>query len=148
MKSDINELGKDLGLVKLLKQNIQSIQIELNDLKNKINKNQELNKQIKLNKNKNDSLLNEIKINISKNNELLQEIKNNTDLNNQIKYEININKKNLKNSLKNYIDDLFQEQNQTLRNTVISNLEKLKNENFINSIVQVLNDAKIYLPKE
>ena len=148
MKSDINELWKDLGLVKLLKQNIQSIQIELNDLKNKINKNQELNKQIKLNKNKNDSLLNEIKINISKNNELLQEIKNNTDLNNQIKYEININKKNLKNSLKNYIDDLFQEQNQTLRNTVISNLEKLKNENFINSIVQVLNDAKIYLPKE
>ena len=144
MKSDINELGKDLGLVKLLKQNIQSIQIELNDLKNKINKNQELNKQIKLNKNKNESLLNEIKKNTSKNNELLQEIKHNTDLNNQIKNEININKKNLKNSLKSYIDDLFQEQNQTLRNTIISNSEKLKNENFTNSIIQVLNEAKIY----
>ena len=39
MRSDINELGKDLGLVKLLKQNIQTIQIELDDLKNKINKN-------------------------------------------------------------------------------------------------------------
>ena len=50
----------------------------------------------------------------------------------------------MKNSLKYYIDDHFQKQNQTLRNTIISNSEKLKDENFTNSIVQVLNEAKIY----
>ena len=146
MQSDINELGKDIGLAKLLKQNIQTIELELKELNDKVNQNQDLNEQIKMNKSINESLLNEIKNNTSKNNSLLQEIKSNIDLNNQIKDEININK-NLKNGLKKYIDEQLQRQNQTLRNTTVSNSEKLQNcqiGNSPNSIVKVQNDGKIY----
>jgi hypothetical protein len=146
MQSDINELGKDIGLAKLLKQNIQTIELKLKELNDKVNQNQDLNEQIKMNKSINESLLNEIKNNTSKNNSLLQEIKSNIDLNNQIKDEININK-NLKNGLKKYIDEQIQRQNQTLRNTTVSNSEKLQNcqiGNSPNSIVKVQNDGKIY----
>lgn len=82
MRCDINELGKNLGLVQLFKQDIQMVQNELREIKSKMDENQGLNEQIKKNKNINDTLLSEIKNNTIRNNELLQEIKNNININN------------------------------------------------------------------
>lgn len=46
MVNDINELNKNIGLAKLLKQDIQKLQLELNELKYKINKNEDLKNQL------------------------------------------------------------------------------------------------------
>ena len=149
MKNDIIELGKNFGLVKLHKQQIQVLQIELQELKSKMDQKENLNNlndEIKKNEIINNSLLNDIKNNTKKNNEILQEIKNNINLNNQIKDEIQINK-NTKSELRKYIDELFQKQNQNLINLTVSNSEKLQNYrigNSPNSIVKIQSDGKIY----
>lgn len=146
MRCDINELGKNLGLVQLFKQDIQMVQNELREIKSKMDENQGLNEQIKKNKNINDTLLSEIKNNTIRNNELLQEIKNNININNQLKNEIAINN-NTKNGLKKYIDELIEKQNQSLQNITVRNSESLQNYKIgtiPNSIVKIEKDGKIY----
>ena len=144
MKNDIIELRRNFGLIKLHKQQIQTLQIELQELKHKFEQKENLKEQIKKNEIINNSLLKEIKSNTKRNDEILEEIKNNININNQIKEEIQINK-NAKSKLGRYRNELFQ--NQNMKNTTFSCSEKLQNYkigNSLNSFVKLQNDEKIY----
>jgi len=134
MKNDIIELRRNFGLIKLHKQQIQTLQIELQELKHKFEQKENLKEQIKKNEIINNSLLKEIKNNTKRNDEILEEIKNNININNQIKEEIQINK-NAKSKLGRYRNELFQ--NQNMKNTTFSCSEKLLNRKFTKFLCKI-----------
>ena len=146
MQSDINQLKEELKLYKFLKNDIQGIRFELIDLKQTAYKADILNEQLEKSKKENELLLQEIKENTIKNNVLLKEIKKNIELNNKLKKEIEENK-TMKTNLRKYVDDLFEQQNQALKNSItVKNSEKLQNcfiGNSPNNIVRVQYDGKI-----